>query len=94
MMDIEREEDLPRYQGSDDDVFVEPDNGPIYDQTDGEVMAARIIDLEYALDHCAHKLRIQVDKGGLPLSCRASVNRAFAVLRNEKQSCAELIANE
>ena len=40
-----REEDEPRYQGSDDDVFVQADI-VIYDQAAGEEMAARIEKLE------------------------------------------------
>lgn len=85
----DREEDQPRFQGSDDDVFVQVEC-VVYDQSAGEAMAARIIDLEHSLTDCAIRLKQQVDGGGLPLSYRACVNRAFAVLRNEKQSCATL----
>ena len=53
-MDNEREEDLPRYQGKDDDVFVEAECGPIYDQTDGEEMAKRIASLESQLKDREH----------------------------------------
>lgn len=44
---MEKEEDQVRFQGDDDDKFVNPMEGlPTYDQTDGEKMAARISLLE------------------------------------------------
>ena len=50
--------------------------------------ADRIEMLEHVLQDCASKLESQVSRNSnLPLSYRALVNRAFNVLRNEKQSC-------
>lgn len=95
------EEDEPRFQGSDDDVFVSA-KGIVYDQTAGEEMAKRIEDLIAVikvLRQTVMEVSVAQNSGpgwytkgakGLYMQVSLHINRAFEALKTIQPTLDEL----